>query len=262
MKKALCVMAIFICFCVCVAGCSNTSKLPAANGDFSNESQTVSVNMGTETGGQEILKKSDNTKTADALIKNTYSISEVFGNQHFGLYFSYQGHSGYFETLQSVDEICKIECLRDMGNGKYYAVFKIQEGGRVFSFFQHESNGEVYLSHSIYVAQPLDKTKVKELKKGDSFSTMMEADPSISRCFHEGTLCNCIVPGDTTYTVHLFKDELYLIRWEQENANDENPDNIFIDSIEIFPNRKLRIDQNTMSDGVYDYTILPQDYPK
>ena len=261
---------ILLCF---TTSCSNkaeekTSEMTSSNDGLSNSSNSVDASTNAHPKTDEnnnldhsILSRINNTLTCEDLITQTYSINDIYHRSGFGYYFSAKAHSGYFETLQSVNDMCKIECIRDIGDNFYYSVFRIQEGGYVFSFFSKENNN--LLSHSIYLIEPLDITKFRNLKKGDAFSEVLIIDPAISKCFEKGFLCNEFVIEETTYTVHLFEDRIMLISLKKVGDGDPSAENIVIDTIQEFPNPKLVLDlDDVLENGIYDYSVLSQDYPK
>ena len=208
----------------------------------------------------DILARADNTKSVDELITQTYDAAYIA--EHFGTYFSVRAHSGYFETLASVDAVCKIECLRDMGGGNYYAVFKVTEGGRWYSFFPKEDNN--LLSHNVYVQTPLDREAFDRLEPGDTLTDVLRLDSALKMSMDEQIVVNMPAIKHDIYTIHFFGDQIYLIRYvTEEEPPVEDYGRVFIESIEKYPTGVITLDftPSHMINGDYDYSILPQDYP-
>ena len=223
---------------------------------------------------KEIMERVDNITPADELIKNTYSIDDVFGQRGFAYHTSYLVFS-YFMLAEEVDETCKIECLREMGAGegrfkgkRYYAVFNIREGGRVYAFFEEseDSAGVLDFSHSIYVSQ-FDEAKFQQLKKGDAFTKLSGIDSAMPSILEEGEAGpNYIGWGDTVKTFHFSENAMYLALWKTRTGDVETtkPKDLFLDRYFRFDNHIIPAltQSGYPAETAYgfDYNILPQDY--
>ena len=241
-----------------LTACTNKQQLQSEI-ISSNYSITQETTFSQETMSQEgLFRLADNSKDCTKMVQESYSPKDIFQNSGIGLYFSARAHSGYHETIDSVNEKLKIECLRYKDNGDYYAVYLPKEGGRVYTFFSKEDN--YLLSHSLYQCEPLDMSAFQRLKKGDTFADVLAIDPAIRKCLAQGVLCNLFSTGDYDYTVHMFYDKILLIVYNR-NPNAETPNQITIDRLQWFDNGQINLDKpNSLICGTYDYTILPQDY--
>ena len=119
-----------------LTACTNKQQLQSEI-ISSNYSITQETTFSQETMSQEgLFRLADNSKDCTKMVQEFYSLKDIFQNSGIGLYFSARAHSGYHETIDSVNEKLKIECLRYKDNGDYYAVYLPKEGGRVYTFFQ------------------------------------------------------------------------------------------------------------------------------
>jgi len=231
-----------------------------------------------------ILDRADNIVPADQLITKSYSFAD-FAHK-YGAYFNARRFSGNVHSVLDIDEQYPIECMRDMGNGNYYAVYNIKEGGRWFLFFPNDA-GKLY-SYSVYVETPLDKTKFMKLRKGDNLPKVLEIDTPLSWLWNERKAdsefnsIGVLEDDSVMCTYHLFKDSIWLITYKIDPAllsiksPEELPNDylnkITITNIEKFSDQKLIVNLPVFSErngekipasvnGTYDFTILPQDYP-
>jgi len=159
----------------------------------------------------------------------------------------------------AVDMRWEIECLRRMENGDYYAVFEVEEGGRVFRFFTKE--GGYRVSHSIYVNQPGSESDYAQLQLGDSHEKLFDIDYGFSLPDFIGM--NFIQFNGVDGSLHLLEDMLILIQYDDSKN---------IINIQKYPDKRLTVPAGTwlgtamsskiLEDTVYDFNILPKDFPK
>ena len=211
---------------------------------------------------RQYLSMANNVLPSEQLITETYHAEQIASS--FGGYFYDPIHS-YRDRIETVEEECKIECVRDMGDGKFYVVFQVAEGGRWYSFFDKE-----YLSHNIYVKEPLDAAAFRKLKIGDTLGDVQKLDPALALSKADGTPLHCnelplgysdqdMDAADNMYTVHLFYNQLVMITYTENQANREAS---VITKIDILPDFTIVYRNFTSEvDGHRDFRILPQDYP-
>jgi len=146
-----------------------------------------------------------------------------------------------------------------MGDGNYYVVYEVENGGRMFAFFPKEQGN--LLSHSMYLMKPLEQSKFETLKRGDSLAKVMEIDPTFSASIEAaGYAGNATMVGGSVYTMHMFKDKM-MITYQPVRDDVEDLGKVLIDTVTIFPDKKIEIDiDGYMGNSTYDYTILPQDF--
>ena len=142
---------------------------------------------------------------------------------------------GYIPTIDMIDSEYPIECLRDMGNGRRYAVYFLKGGGRFFFFFY---NGSYY--HSAYVSKAKYKKDFGDIVIGDSFEKVVAVDRDARVWEYEWS------SGEYGYSAHLLKDGVLFYQYQ---------DGIITD---IDYSADFSFDSGEWE---YDYSILPQDYP-
>ncbi|MCL2514036.1 MAG: hypothetical protein FWF08_09050, partial [Oscillospiraceae bacterium] len=225
---------------------------------------------------QDIYSRADNNTPPDQLITKSYPASEMI--YRYGAYFSAGTYSGNKHPIVSVDERYPIECLRDMGEGSYYAVYNIKEGGRLFMFFPADAHG--CFSYSLYLRAPLDKSRFEKLKPGDTIASVIDIDPSFAIAFEKkiDSFCN-VASGKNSNalgTYHFFDDSLWFIEYEDLNDDvatikEYKTKKTKILGIKQFNDKKIMIDWEFSyegeiyadgASGIYDFNILPIDYPE
>ena len=162
----------------------------------------------------------------------------------------------------------KAECVRDMGNHRFYGVFLAEDGRRQLLFFDENR----VLEYSLYLNRRLDKEAFLSLKKGDSCQKLLEIDHSLRdgydayRCEQKAAyLYVNTIRADCDYTLHLFEDSLLVIAWDRLYLNDQDLE-ISLQSRRIrdlrwYDSRQFTLDSY---DGgkTWDFRILPIDYPQ
>jgi len=161
-------------------------------------------------------------------------------------------------NIYSVDMRWEIEALRRMDNGNYYAVFEIEEGGRVFRFFTNE--GGYRESHSVYVNSPGVESDYDRLQIGDPIEKIFDIDYGFSLPDFKGK--NYTQLDGVDGSLHLLENMLILIQYD---------DFRYIKSIKKFPDKKITLPAGTLlgtlmpittlEDEVFDFNILPKDFP-
>ena len=216
---------------------------------------------------EQILARADNSKPAEVMITKTYSIKEVF--DRFGYYMSAKMHSGYFISPEMYNASFEIECLRDMGNENYYAVTKIEEGGYLYAFFPKDCHHD--LDAFFYVNKPLDKNTFSKIQKGQTMADVAKLDPVVTYWKEKGVVYNCTQTGGIFYTFHLFKDCIWMISYMIDDLEQPTPEGLVVKDIRKYPDRILVLDMEYEENGEikkvyeygsYDFSILPQDYPR
>lgn len=228
---------------------SNTSKQNISNGDkaeMTNIDKQVLEEYISKTNS--ILQKRDNKENYLTKITKTYSEKDFFDN---GLIYQFYNPLVSFQHyLYTVEELFPAECVRKISETMVCNIYKTQENGLVYLFFQKEYESWV-LHHSVYVKKGLSLSDFSSIKTGDSLESVGKIDPvalSVQK-YSEYTL----------FTLHLLKDGIVKIDYEKNN------DGVFVVSnaqkSKDFKLTGKEIGLNDI-DIVYDFTILPQDYIK
>lgn len=211
------------------------------------------------------LNRANNALPYDQLITKQYPEKQVLGG------FSTFHARTEPTSIISVDQRNPIECLRKMNDGAYYyALYITAEGGWYYLFFPQEAN--YALTHTVYVRNPVDASAYAQLKPGDRLIDILYADApapcALIPCKETEIILNSITIDDSFCTYVLLKDRLILLRFKQDS------DRLYLvlDSIQSFMDKKLVIDANVKTlqelprtqqiEQVFDFNILPQDYPQ
>jgi len=283
--KLVLIMIVFLLVSSCVQGentvdgestvdgvesATYTSTVKQSNGEeFENDiSSTANSSFHEESDSRQLyvdplLSGANNDMSADQLISREYSIADI----SFSAYFDRSQFSGNIMPIAMINEQMKIECLRKQGAERYYAVWKIEEGGRFYGFF----DGNGYYDFGYYYNSALSKKAFNRLRLGDSFLQVVQIDPVLK--IVSESLDQFINNANVYYdqlnykyllsTVHMLPDELWLITYDDSevvttDSFDKQMKQIKISKIEKFKNGVL-----TPSDyhRQFDYNILSKDYP-
>ena len=152
--------------------------------------------------------------------------------------------------LYEIDELFNIEALRRMDNGDVYAVFEIEGGGRKFLFFSQ--NLGYQLTHMAFVRSAGMESEFDILNVGDSNAEYIEF---IDRL---GGNMTRFTSGNVLQHYFLLTDALVIIHSHYD-----------IVKIERRPDKRIYLSAGTELNGrileedeVFDFNILPQDFPR
>lgn len=193
-----------------------------------------------------ILQKSDNKENYQTKIKKAYPEKDFF--DHGLIYQFYNPLVSFQQYLYTVEESFPAECIRKTSETTAYNIYKTEENGLVYLFFQNEYEAWV-LHHSVYVKKKLLLSDFASIKTGDSLESVGKIDPA--------ALSVQKYSAYPLFTIHLLKDGVVKIDYEKNN------DGVFVVS-DLQKSKDFKLTGKEIGsqdiDIVYDYTILPQDY--
>lgn len=193
-----------------------------------------------------VLDKKDNKETYQTKIKKQYPEKEFFDKGLiYRFYFPIVSFQHYLFT---VEDMFPAECLRETSKNTAYTIYKTQENGLVYLFYQKEFDYWI-LHHSVYVKKSLSSSDFESVKAGDSLERIGEIDPAAISVKNYSEY--------PTTSIHLLKDGVAKIDYKK------NDDGAFVVSgIKISKDFKLKSeDFGSSGDNIiYDFTILAQDY--
>ncbi len=234
-----------ILFSLVLAGCGEREDVPGSFSETSSKGSSSEPSFSTseslETSSltqsekqQQILASADNDTPCHKLItqKIDWVSEKDFRNFAYRLYMP---RTSYSPRIDWINSAYPIECLRDMGDGRRYAVYHMKDGGRCFFFF----NDSEFFNFA-YISKTKQKKDFKGIQVGDSFEKVVAADPD-ARIWQE-------CPFD--YSAHLLKDGILVYEYREGIITD----------IKVSADFIYRKDYNS-GRVEYDYSILSQDYP-
>jgi hypothetical protein len=200
----------------------------------------------------EVLARVSN-KDYNELITKKYSEKNIFDNILVTPFLDRLPLGDYvMTTTHTVEEFgFPVECIRKPDNANIYAVYKTEEGGVAYLFFekQHDLKDVLSLTYSIYMKNNLVKSDFDNIKIGDSIEMVCQVDSSI-RLLADKQKSQY---GYTTFsTVHLLKNGVIIIYYEKQNEDH------IVKSIDFFPDF---IVTDKYTNKIYNCRILSQDYP-
>ncbi|MBQ6687499.1 MAG: hypothetical protein IJN03_03135 [Bacilli bacterium] len=187
-----------------------------------------------------LLKVSDKKKSE--LITEIHNEEDIFSK--ISLYRLYEPGYGFNPTLEMFDQYIglKIECLRRVDDQNYYCVYKTKENGYWYCFFRN-TYSQFTLYNTCYLKETLTKADFKNLKLGDSIESVTKIDSAFLAIYNFHTKEESALP----YSVHLLKDGLLIIEYENNNIK------------KIDFNADFTYSKNVIK---YNYKILKDDYPQ
>jgi len=218
-----------------------------------------------------IVARVNNDLPCEQLITKSFP----FGSVPCKIFLAKEGGPVIFRNhLFRADWDAEIECLRHLDNGNYYIVYDVEEGGRVFKFF----DSDYCETHGVYVNRPGKESDYDKLRVGDSIQKVFALDRG-SCLYNSAGLNQAALDGAWT-SLHLLENTLILIQYKEDEVNHT----CTITKIEKFPDKKIFLPVGTSlgnlpigtsveysvtiygiigeGEEVFDFTILPQDYPK
>ena len=263
-KNILLLLAILLTFGAFLPSCSEQSAVLSSEFATSEDITAIYTIEGKpeEQRKQEILSLVNNELPCEQLIKTPYP--DDMGFQPWTSFRS--AHSSMpTPSITVVDDVFPIECLRDAGNGLYYAVYQTAEGGRIFCFFSQAR--DYTFSHSVYVYKPVSSATYNELQIGDPLSKVLKIDAALASGFDKQRIVNVIGLNEISCTFALLKDALVVFQYQQIG---DGPQDVAISDIQVLRDKKLVINEDVLElqdhkrqpvREVFDFNILPQDYP-
>jgi len=277
MKKRIIWFAAVLAFLsVALSGCSEspaigtttTPSLMQGGGTQISETATITENGTTNIGASP--QSTTPTKTNNELLYEQLTQTRYDANEILYPWTTFNIHGTYHTFMADVNERFPIECLRDMGNGHYYAVYETTEGGRLFYFFDGARNFE--FTHSVYIFKPVAENVYMQLKPGDSTKKVLEMDSAFASAMKKGQATNTVMMDDIQYSFALLENALIVVRYSVTGDTGDVMQDVTVSEIQVFPDKKLIVGKEVKNlqaaerpqqiREVFDFNILPQDFPK
>lgn len=148
-------------------------------------------------------------------------------------------------TPLEINKTYGIELIRDMGNGRMYAVQELESGAYFYTFYE-----DTVLNCTALISKSLTKGDFETIKTGSLISDVENIEPATVYWKNIMTSrINSEFNGDFTQSI-LLKDALLFISYERQNNDYYVSDMVYYDDF-----------KETREYGVYDYSILSEDYP-
>ena len=164
--------------------------------------------------------------------------------------------------IGTVNHAYPIECLRQLDENTYYAVYKAKEGGYIYVHFQkmleepswdeNYYNGIYAVTSVIYVREPLDYADFSEIKIGDSITDIEAIDPAS---------CAWITMWSKMYDGMGIRQTLTDGAIFIEALKDDNGD-FTVSKIRYFPDGIEDFSERLDTGLEINHNILPQDFPQ
>lgn len=212
---------------------SSVSSVTESEGSVTENIETSSLTQSEKQ--QQILQSADNDTECHKLITREidWENEREFRNFAYRLYIPM---TSYSPQIDWIDSLYPIECLRDMGDGRSYAVYSMKGGGRCFFFFLEGGD----FGNFTYISKTKQKKDFDDIGVGDSFEKVVATDPD-ARIWEDCSF---------DYSAHLLKDGILVYEYEDGVIEQVHYSKDFI----------YRVDYNSET-VEYDYSILAQDYP-
>ncbi|MDO5559962.1 MAG: hypothetical protein Q4F95_10235 [Oscillospiraceae bacterium] len=138
-----------------------------------------------------------------------------------------------------------IELIRKLDDNRMYTVHKLDSGGLFYSFFNND-----LLYNTAYACKKLSYSDFSDIKAGDSISRVEQIDPCTS-------MWRDINKDNGTINQNvLLTDGLLFINYKLQQGE------YYIAGMILFDDFKMSVPSIDNGDIVFDYSILPEDYPE
>lgn len=202
-------------------------------------SQTASV-LSETSQKQDILSSANNNNNYHQLIQ-TVPFKKFCRNY---LYYGILHDRSCVPSLGSINKDSNIQCLRKISDSRYYCIYKTDNGGLFYCFFNN-----CFLYNAIFSLKTLNYSNFSSIKIGSSLEAVNAIDPIVSEIQKVFQSNN----DQIRFSKHLLKDGLLIISYRQNNGK------FIVSNMAFYPDFKVKETvQNRHS--TYDYSILPQDY--
>jgi|GEM_PF-2603309 len=189
------------------------------------------------------------------LLTQTHPLDDLLRYLHF----VFQPTAAHRETLANFNTIFPIEVLRDMGEGRLYTMHQAHCGGILYAFFASTQQGitqAAWLQHTAFVVKSLAMHDFAGIELGSSVQAVQAIDPVVTH-FKQ----NAIMWEEQGFAVngfisrHLLSDGLLVFTFHRDGEI------FFVADMQFHPDFSV-VTPSAMGEIVFDYSILPQDFPQ
>lgn len=175
-------------------------------------------------------------------------------------YFGYRWypHQDFVETMLSWNQRHPIELLRKIDDHRMYGIQKMQQGGLLYTFYQDHC-----MTHTAWMSKTLSYSDFADIYIGDTDKKVAALEPVTEEWAGRAMATDSLHPVKDGFTQQLLLTDGFLeIHYNmEEKPNGEIGDWIITD-MKFYPHFRVEYDYGEDSSWVYDYSILPEDYPK
>lgn len=159
------------------------------------------------------------------------------------------------DTLLSMNRQYPTELIRKIDNTMMYSIQKPESGGLFYSFYV---NG--VLQCTAYITKTLSFADYSSVKIGSSVEDVIAIEPATQAYINRNEIYDSLshdgVTADTFKQHIILKDGLLKLTYSRNGDTDT------VKQIEFFDDFKESVDYGMGFPFVYDYRILPEDYPE
>ena len=182
---------------------------------------------------------------------------EIADLYYFG--YRWEPFTNFTETMLSWNQRHPIELLRKTDDHRMYGIQKMQQGGLLYTFYDEN----YAMTHTAWMSKALSYNDFDDIHIGDTDKKVAALEPVTEHWAFRAMTTSSLHPVKDGFTQELLlKDGFLEIHYNmEEKPNGEIGDWIITD-MKFYPNFKVEYDYGLDSPFVYDYSILPEDYPK
>ncbi|MBQ9905437.1 MAG: hypothetical protein IJM46_01530 [Oscillospiraceae bacterium] len=175
-------------------------------------------------------------------------------------YFGYRWypHQDFVETMLSWNQRHPIELLRKIDDHRMYGIQKMQQGGLLYTFYQDHC-----MTHTAWMSKTLSYSDFADIHIGDTDKKVAALEPVTEEWAGRAMATDSLHPVYDGFTQQLLLTDGFLeIHYNmEEKPNGEIGDWIITD-MKFYPHFRVEYDWGRDVPFVWDYSILPEDYPK
>ena len=175
-------------------------------------------------------------------------------------YFGYHWNPNMsnIDTPVSWNERHPIELLRKIDDHRMYGIQKMQQGGLLYTFYDNYG-----MTHTAWMSKTLSYSDFADIHIGDTDKKVAALEPVTEEWAGRAMATDSLHPVYDGFTQELLLTDGFLeIHYNMEEKPNYAVGDWIITEMIFHPDFKLELDYGMPQLTVYDYSILPGDYPE
>lgn len=199
----------------------------------------------------EILKAAITDKPYDEVLHE-----EIADLYYFG--YRWDPNMSNIQTVLSWNERHPIELLRKIDDHRMYGIQKMQQGGLLYTFYDNSA-----MTHTAWMSKALSYSDFDDIHIGDTSQKVAALEPVTEHWAFRAMATDSLHPVKDGFTQELLlKDGFLEIHYNMEEKPNYAVGDWIITDTKFYPDFKVEYDFGMDQPFVFDYSILPEDYPK
>ncbi|MBQ5339997.1 MAG: hypothetical protein J6Z40_12645, partial [Oscillospiraceae bacterium] len=176
-------------------------------------------------------------------------------------YFGYRWYPemSHVDTPLSWNERHPVELLRKIDGNRMYGIQKMQQGGLLYTFYDEN----YAMTHTAWMSKALSYSDFDDIRIGDTSQKVAALEPVTEQWAFRAMATSSLHPVYDGFTQELLlKDGFLEIHYNMEEQPNYAVGDWIITDMKFYPDFRVEYDWGRDVPFVWDYSILPEDYPK